>query len=446
MSTTATVVAVTEMVRAKFEANPLDRLIGQPNFGSVHQMVDQLAAIVSSFPTTQWGGNHGYLPLVLGQAKMRLVTKDNNITCTKITKPDKTSSKITKDSNAKEIITYQDENKLLWQEYEFQQAINSVGVEYMVSAVDGQYVDDKKEDYIAFKNQTILSLLTHLRTWFKISNKEKIDIKARFHAPWSDTPDAHASTFGRQLDRRQADCVELGVVATDEDKVIHFIDNMYASELFETKTMEDWEDATDQTWTTTLALFTAEYGKIQRSLERTSKRKDYDSAAALRDSTTRPTTMSLGTPPNTSVPETTSPAYVAMSEYAAALEEKMIELETVAETQSVITDTTDFAASATTSHITAEMAEMRAAAKSTAADLKKLTALVANMASNNGGGGKGGGGGSGGGRGGGDRRKKGATHKCKHCKREVYHKDANCLELEANKANRYASWKSVFAE
>jgi len=28
----------------------------------------------------------------------------------------------------------------------------------------------------------------------------------------------------------------------------------------------------------------------------------------------------------------------------------------------------------------------------------------------------------------------------------VYHKDANCLELEANKANRYASWKSVFAE
>ena len=154
--------------------------------------------------------------------------------------------------------------------------------------------------------------------------------------------------------------------------------------------------------------------------------------------------MSLGTLQSASVPEMAGPAYVVMAEYMVALEEKVIELETVVETQSVITDTTDFAASATISNTTAEMAEMRAAAKSTAADLKKLTTLVANMASNNGGGGEGGGGGRGGG--GGDRRRKGAPHKCKHCKREVYHKDANCLELEANKANRYASWKSVFAE
>ena len=37
-------------------------------------------------------------------------------------------------------------------------------------------------------------------------------------------------------------------------------------------------------------------------------------------------------------------------------------------------------------------------------------------------------------------------HMCTHCKQEVYHKDANCLELEANKAKRYPGWKSVFAK
>ena len=105
MSTTETVVAVTKMMRAKFEADPIDRLIGQPNLGSVFQMVDQLAAIVSSFPTTQWGGNHGYLPLILCQTKMHLLAKDNNLTCTKNTIPDKTSSKITKNSTPKEIMT-----------------------------------------------------------------------------------------------------------------------------------------------------------------------------------------------------------------------------------------------------------------------------------------------------------------------------------------------------
>ena len=82
----------------------------------------------------------------------------------------------------------------------------------------------------------------------------------------------------------------------------------------------------------TLALFTTEYGKIQRALERASQRKDYESTVVLRDSATHPSTMNLGTPRSSFAPETTVPAYVAMSEYATALEVKMIELETVAET------------------------------------------------------------------------------------------------------------------
>ena len=30
-----------------------------------------------------------------------------------------------------------------------------------------------------------------------------------------------------------------------------------------------------------------------------------------------------------------------------------------------------------------------------------------------------------------------SLHVCAHCKRGVYHKDGNCLELEVNKAKRY---------
>ena len=113
----------------------------------------------------------------------------------------------------------------------------------------------------------------------------------------------------------------------------------------------------------------------------------------------------------------------------------MIELKIVGETQSVVTDTNGFAVNATTSNTNAEMIEMRAAAKSTADDLKKLTALVATMAST-----------KGGDRGGGNQKKEGTTHKCKHCKHDIYHKDANCQELEANKTNCHANQKSVFPE
>ena len=56
---------------------------------------------------------------------------------------------------------------------------------------------------------------------------------------------------------------------------------------------------------------------------------------------------------------------------------------------------------------------------------------------------------SGGGGGGGSRentkmkKERPGLHVCAHCKRRVYHKDVNCLELAANKANCYTGWTSV---
>ena len=35
-------------------------------------------------------------------------------------------------------------------------------------------------------------------------------------------------------------------------------------------------------------------------------------------------------------------------------------------------------------------------------------------------------------------------HLCVQCKRDVYHKEGNCLELAANEAKRYKGWTSVF--
>ena len=68
---------------------------------------------------------------------------------------------------------------------------------------------------------------------------------------------------------------------------------MYAGDLFETKITEDWEDAADQTWATTLVLFTNEYGKFQRLLERAAQQKGYKSNYALLET---PRTINLKLP------------------------------------------------------------------------------------------------------------------------------------------------------
>ena len=75
------------------------------------------------------------------------------------------------------------------------------------------------------------------------------------------------TTYARQLDRRQVECGKLNVTITDDDKILQFIGEMFASELLDHKFLNDWEDTEPQLWKETVAHFAEEYGKISRSHE-----------------------------------------------------------------------------------------------------------------------------------------------------------------------------------
>ena len=92
-----------------------------------------------------------------------------------------------------------------------------MAVESIVAAVDAQYVEELKEDYVSYKNQPINTMIEQLQTCYVITTKYKIAIKVHFLKPWSDMPDACATTFDRQLDRRQVECKNHGVKVTKED-------------------------------------------------------------------------------------------------------------------------------------------------------------------------------------------------------------------------------------
>ena len=84
-------------------------------------------------------------------------------------------------------------------------------------------------------------MITQLRTWYVITTKEKLSIKAHFLSPWSDTQEAQVITFVQQLDRRQFKCEDHGVTVTGDIKVDHFVAQMYACALFEVELLDDWE-------------------------------------------------------------------------------------------------------------------------------------------------------------------------------------------------------------
>ena len=130
-------------------------------------------------------------------------------------------------------------------------------------------------------------------------------MKALFYAPWSETPNTHITTFARQLDRRQVECATNQVTITDSDKVDHFVAQMYLWDIFESKFLDDWEEAQDKTWAATKPLFVTQYNKEQRKLDRESKHTPYESKAPAPLSDT-----------------SDKAAYEAAIDYAQALEEQ----------------------------------------------------------------------------------------------------------------------------
>ena len=114
-----------------------------------------------------------------------------------------------------------------------------------------------------------------------------------------------------------------------------------------------------------------------------------------------------------------------------------MELEARVYGQTFLINTTEYTASVVATGTNKELIEIKAMMKQLAASVTSQAATVATLSTNMNGGSSGtvkki------------DKKKAGpGLHVCVHCKREVYHKDRNCLDLEANKAKRYPGWKSV---
>ena len=141
-------------------------------------------------------------------------------------------------------------------------------VEAISAAVDTQYVKEIKEEYLGYKNQTIKKMVTQICTWYVITTKENLATKYPFLATWSNTTEAHTTTFARQLDRHQVSYKYHGITITSDNTVDHFVDQMYAYVLSEKKTLDNWEETADNLWGATHPHFTWKFKKERCKLKR----------------------------------------------------------------------------------------------------------------------------------------------------------------------------------
>ena len=161
-SLTTTVTAITDMVRGRMTAVPLNAIVGQPTLPAVRKLVEQLSTYSSHFHTNAWGGRHGHLALVLDQAKMRVVTTTAALDCSRLDKPELVHPAIDKKTKGRDLLEFQEKQKQKWTEYYFMLVIDAVAVEAIAAAVDKQYIDELRGEYVGYKNATIKTMIKQL--------------------------------------------------------------------------------------------------------------------------------------------------------------------------------------------------------------------------------------------------------------------------------------------
>ena len=87
MSTERLTESVADYVARKMGSKPVDNIVGEPTIMTYNHLECQLAIASSAVKTTQWGGKHDHLALVVRDSKYKTITGKQMLNTDKTTQP-----------------------------------------------------------------------------------------------------------------------------------------------------------------------------------------------------------------------------------------------------------------------------------------------------------------------------------------------------------------------
>ena len=367
---------IREEVRAKIYSLPLDKLIGQPTIKSWNHLREQCSRIAAQVRTTEWGGKHGHLALVLHDDEYRTVTKEPMASTTKQPRPANVNPAIGNGTQNSQRLQLNSSQNTKLRHYYTQVAVEEYLIERITNdIIDQEYVEDLENEYTGFGEEDIKSVLFHIKSECSpITTFDKAEAMRAFEEPWNMV--CSITKFARAIDKRVKYCELVKAPGINNDaKVLLYVSSMYKSGMFSDTEMHKWERAVDKSWAAAQAYFTDLYEKKKSFRQQTTTRQaGYDSANSIAEQSANHHFGPTSAPDTASVPESVLTPTTGMSiseqqgmiDYTSALEEKLAGRET------------EFAAAMTTTQSNA-MDEFKAMREQ---QQKFMEMMISKMASN----------------------------------------------------------------
>jgi hypothetical protein len=322
-SPTANKAAVYKAVRPIIAPLPLDKIISQPTTSTlVNHLRQHIAKITAAVKTTSWGGRHGHLALMLIDAEYCRSTSNPDSDVERLPSPPIVAAGLTNTTTLTNRTSITGLHNLACQEFWKHEAVDALIDDKIVrKAIDPTYIKELDDDCVGYSHQTIKTIAQHLRNeWCIVTTLKKKQAAQAFHIQWDFT--SHITKFARELDKQQKLCRDIGVPAAEATKIQHYMESMYASEIFDDKDMQAWEikPSTDKTWDAAKTHFVT----IYKSKEKFNAKCEacsggFESASSFFDSNSRASNNPPHVPPNISSALSTADHH-SLLEYTNSLE------------------------------------------------------------------------------------------------------------------------------
>jgi hypothetical protein len=114
-------------------------------------------------------------------------------------------------------------------------------VDNLHDALDEKYYSQLRHRLTAYRNITPYQILEHLNNrWCPLDVKAKKELKKACYTKW-DHAIEHLTVFGKRLDDDQRSLVRSDVTITDDDKLQFYLEEIYDSNRFDKQEMLTWE-------------------------------------------------------------------------------------------------------------------------------------------------------------------------------------------------------------
>ena len=253
----------------------------------VDKLQDEIATIAATTKTYSYpqGQVFGHAASIIPEAKYRVLINDNTFTYASVADPGAYDpAALVPGISAAQREQVVAEHKRQQKDYENYIAIQQVSINFIIYALGEPAIAALKKPYVAYSNSTVHDVFDHLynKTAEMMTVKDKQDyLNAGYATIWDGSTEMQ--TYFATIERHELSLPDRGLDVPTGRKVLAVGAMMWESGQFTSKQMHTWEKKppADKTWDNIKDYFTEQWQEQQAYNKMTAKQSAFKEAAML---------------------------------------------------------------------------------------------------------------------------------------------------------------------